>query len=310
MIFRAFLLLFVMASLSFPQTKLSGDIGGMTIDSSGNPYIITENVTIPAEKSTHIGAGCVLLFEAFTGMIVTGTLRAAGTMNHPVVFTSVNDQRYNPSSQKEAEPFDWNGVYITPESEEVSLSNIVLAFSVYGIKSEKSALTLNNATFNANGQFHFTVNDSMPRVTEGVPFDYGKVEEPEEPKTLEVAQKSRSYRRSLLLPIALGATGCAAGAAGAIFFVKSTDAADNYDASTNHVRQKEFLEEYERSRGIAVACAAVAAAALPASVLLYVRAMKSEKNTVAIRLSPGLDAQFQPLIRMGVVVDIGKGAFR
>ncbi|MBD3317363.1 MAG: hypothetical protein GF344_16365 [Chitinivibrionales bacterium] len=306
--YRALVSALLLAAIAAGQTSLSGDIGGMTLDSTGNPFIVADNLTIPAGKTTIIGEGCVLLFKAFTGMVVYGSLKAKGTLNHPVVFTSANDQRYNPSSETPPQPFDWNGVYVTEESEEVSLSNFVLAFSVYGVKSEKEMLSLNNATFNANGQFHFTVNDSIARVTDGVPYSYVKTEEPIEPQpTPEISKKpeSKSGGPSLVLPITTGATGVVAGIGAAASFISGKKTHNDYLAESDPVRQNDIYRKHKLFRGAGFVLSAVAAAAIPTSVILFLRPKRTAKDKVAIQITPGLSPDFEPVIHMGVAVTLG-----
>jgi hypothetical protein len=168
------LLCIISASTSFAQQTLSGNIGGMTFEATSTPYIITDNITIEKGRKTIIKEGCVFLFRPFTGIIVNGSIIVEGSLKSPVVFSSINDKKYNPQSDLLPNPFDWNGILIASNSGSVTFSNIVLEYSVYGIKSQKEALILNNATFKSNGQFHFTVDEKIMPVAEELPFSYSQ----------------------------------------------------------------------------------------------------------------------------------------
>jgi hypothetical protein len=66
---------------------------------------------------------CAFLFKPFTGMIVDGSLKAEGTLQNPVVFTTVNDGKYNPNSRQLPNPFDWNGIQVS--------AGIILPFTIW-----------------------------------------------------------------------------------------------------------------------------------------------------------------------------------
>jgi hypothetical protein len=156
-------------NISLAKTHLSGNIGGMTFTPSGNPYLVSDNIIIEPNKKTVIKAGCAFLFKEFSGMRVDGELIVKGTLDSPVVFTSANDSLFSQHAQQLANPFDWNGILITEKATGVELSNFILAYSVYGIKSQKEKFSIINGTFKANGQFHVTVKDSIKPVVDGMP---------------------------------------------------------------------------------------------------------------------------------------------
>ena len=168
--YRTFALALVFSIRVCAQTTLSGTIGGMTLDSTGNPYLIIDNLTVPSGKSLRINAGCVLLFKPFTGVVVEGSIEVLGTGESPVAFTSENDSRYNLQSSEAASPFDWNGIHITRDSDEAWFCNTLIAYSVYGLKSESRQVRLENGVFYQNGQFHFTIRDRIGRIPDLWPF--------------------------------------------------------------------------------------------------------------------------------------------
>jgi hypothetical protein len=167
----SFILLFTAVSFSFTPLKNLTDT--TTLSSDKSPYIIEENLTVKEGQMLKIEKGCVLLFNPFCGLIVDGTLRIEGTMKMPVVFTTVNDTFYNDTSSTPPNPFDWNGILIGAKAKHIALTNFILTYSVYGIKSMKEEFTINNGTFNYNGQFHVVVNEAIKPAIDGVPYNYG-----------------------------------------------------------------------------------------------------------------------------------------
>jgi hypothetical protein len=156
------------------QTPLSGaveNLVALSIDKS--PYIIEDNLTIKETGRLTIEKGCVLLFKPFTGIIVDGSLIAEGTLSEPVVFTTVNDNKFNKKSDVLPNPFDWNGLLITEKAKNVRLSNFILAYSVYGIRSMKVELAITNGSFKNNGQFHMAVNEKIQPISDSIPYYYG-----------------------------------------------------------------------------------------------------------------------------------------
>ncbi len=150
------------------------------------------------------------LFKPFTGFVIEGSLTVAGSIEKPVVFTSENDAKYNPAPQQLANPFDWNGIYITQKAQIVKLSNFMLEYSVYGVKSLKEEFVISNGTFTHNGQFHVTVKDSIKNVSDDIPFSFGKKYE----KQLNAENKSGN-KTTWRKPVGIGLTGLGLAAIGA-----------------------------------------------------------------------------------------------
>jgi hypothetical protein len=206
------------------ETHVSGDIKSAALDSSGNPYIVDQDVVVPAGKKLTIREGCVFLFKGFTGLNVSGQLHVAGSAKHPVIFTSVNDGDFNPKSDQLPNPFDWNGILVAKESGGGLFENIQLRYSVYGIKSQSTNVSIQNGIFRQNGQFHFTVNEKIQYVQDNIPYSYsGAAGEPEKgvsqnlktaaDKTPE-AKKAKTSNSTLVFrytSLGVGIVGIAAG---------------------------------------------------------------------------------------------------
>jgi hypothetical protein len=164
-----FIILFIFCLNSFSQTIISGDVSGMIFRSTGNPWIVQENISIPYNGTAIVKSGCIFLFKPFTGVIVNGSFLVEGKPENPVVFTSINNDE---AIMQNPEPFDWNGVLIEKTAQTVNLSNFLIAYSVYGLKSKKENITIKKGIFRQNGQFHFTINDKIQEVLSDIPYNY------------------------------------------------------------------------------------------------------------------------------------------
>lgn len=194
------------------QTTLSGNIGGMTLEQTGNPYLVTETITVQSGKTTIVKPGCVFLFKPFCGIEIQGTLVVAGVRDSPVVFTSINDINYNKASEQASAPFDWNGITIGSDAKKIHLANFMLAYSVYGIKAVQNNISIENGIFLQNGQFHFTVKGAIQQVPENLPYSYN----PDQNNNNGVTAKPA--RPATIAAIATGGAGVVCGAVSAIFW--------------------------------------------------------------------------------------------
>jgi hypothetical protein len=167
------LIIGAIAAVACGRTPVAGDIHGFAFSKDRSPYVVEKEIVVPGGKTVRIPSGCVLLFSPFTGLRVEGRLIVEGSQDEPVVFTSIHDTTYNPESTQLANPFDWNGIYITKASARSFLNNFELMFSVYGIKSESENIVIQNGIFRQNGQFHFTIDDKIQYVQDNIPFSSG-----------------------------------------------------------------------------------------------------------------------------------------
>jgi hypothetical protein len=257
----------VISTPVFSQTTLSGNIGGLTLEASGNPFLVTDNLTIPEGKMLIVKNGCVILFKAFTGLIVNGALSVEGTLEKPVVFTSEYDDRYNSQSKQLPNPFDWNGILISQKASNVKLSNFILEYSVYGVKSQKEEFIINNGTFSRNGQFHVTVGDQIKNVVEDIPFNFGK--EPEtDKKPIKTAAPGASHK-----PVAIvtGVTGAVSLGVSGLFFSRMLGYLKEYDASSQKSVQNAAMENAMTARNTGIVFAAAGAALVTTGIVIHVR---------------------------------------
>lgn len=222
----------------FAETHITGDITGMTFESGGNPFIVEQDILIPAESKAVIKEGCVFLFKPFTGLTIHGHLAVEGTLEKPVVFSSVNDGEFNPSSEQLPNPFDWNGILLSRESGTVSIKNFGLRFSVYGIKSQNTNIILENGIFRQNGQFHFTINDKIQYVQDNIPYSYNgtlveqdkKPSKPKQPEGNGVSGKPATSTTKNVIRYSCLTIGVVGGVCGVIFGVTANSIYNNFKA--------------------------------------------------------------------------------
>jgi hypothetical protein len=163
----------VYASFIIAETRIKGDLTGMNLDESGNPFIIEQDIIVPNGQKVVIKEGCIFLFNPFTGLQVQGELKVEGSQEKPVIFTSIYDS-YNKESPQLPNPFDWNGILVARESGTVSFTNFELQYSVYGIKSQNPGIKIQNGVFKQNGQFHFTLMDKIQFVQDNISYTFNQ----------------------------------------------------------------------------------------------------------------------------------------
>ena len=234
------------------ETHLSGDIRSATFDSTGNPYIVDQNVVVPGGKRLTIEEGCVFLFKGFTGLNVLGRIHVAGSARRPVVFTSVNDRDNNPKSDSLPSPFDWNGILIAKESDSALFENFQLRYSLYGIKSQNTSVAIRNAIFGQNGQFNFTINGKPQYIQDNILYSYNPSDAGGKPEKTSVAppverpitgktDTTKTILRPILRYSSLG-VGAVGIVVGAIFLSKRSQTLSDRDAP-------DFIKKYPNDPG-------------------------------------------------------------
>lgn len=243
---KSVLMLLAAAAAAGAQTTISGNIGDMTLDSTGNPFIVEKDIVVPKGKSLTIKEGCAVLFKQFTGLTIQGSCTVNGTQDHPVVFTSINDAAYNKTTVQEAGAFDWNGITVEKKSGSVVFVCIDLRYSVYGIKSQNPGIVIRQSVFNHNGQFHFTMNEKIQNVQENQSFSFNDnpsvqgAAAPAPEKRAEPGKSNKVLRLSLL---GVGSAGAVAG------IITSINAASKY-SDWKHIEEETdplpAVGEYEK----------------------------------------------------------------
>ncbi len=297
----------MMSSLSVTgETHLSDDIGGKIFEASGNPYIIDQDVEIAKNSQTVIKAGCIFLFKSFTGINIYGSLLVEGTSEEPVVFTSINDANFNAEASQLPNAFDWNGIYVAEGAGDVKLRNFRLMYSVFGIKSRKDEITIQNGYFKQNGQFHFTINDNIHYVQDNISYSYN-VEEKKQPaattqtdtkasekeKVPVKKEKSRKGRGRRAAAFITGGVCLASGVVCLITGIQAKQDRDLLDDETNFETPDDWNDlndTFKAKRAAAIITGAVAGATFPVSLLLFV---KKDKSTMTKKVSLDIEAGFE-----------------
>jgi hypothetical protein len=230
-----------LCALAVAQTTISGSLGDMTLDSTGNPFIVEKDITVPKGKTLTINEGCALLFKQFTGLTIQGGCMVNGTKAHPVVLTSINDQSYNKTAAQEAGAFDWNGITVTKKAGPCVFTCINVRYSVYGIKSQNPGVIIRESAFNQNGQFHFTINEKIQAVQENQPYSYNDT--PQE-LTAAVAknEKSRNFKILRYSLLGVGSVGAVTG------LIMSINASSKYSHWKDIEKEPPQPGEYEKRR--------------------------------------------------------------
>jgi len=92
----------------------------------GSPYVVQWTPYVPTSKTLIIEPGVVMKFkDIYSGMTIDGTLKAIGTENKKIVFTSYKDKEYGGSGGAAG---DWKQIYFSPESSNSELNNVIVRY--------------------------------------------------------------------------------------------------------------------------------------------------------------------------------------
>ncbi len=167
-----FPLVLLAAVYSPSRASEPGDSAGDTLSGllasvvkpGARPFIVAGDLYVPPGTTVKIKKGTVFLFKSFTGLHVQGTLLAHGTLEDPIVFTSENDREWNPAAAVEAVPFDWNGIYLDEGAIGTELSDCLVRFSVFGLKSQTEHFRLKNIRFAFNGKADLSIKGERQKI--------------------------------------------------------------------------------------------------------------------------------------------------
>jgi hypothetical protein len=176
---------------------LSGPLPGM-LTANKSPYLVLADVYVPQGQTVIVEPGVVVLFAAFTGLKVQGTLLAKGASEKPIIFTSVNDQVHNPASTLKAAPYDWNGIQITEDGIGSHLAYCAVRYSVYGIASMTRYIRIGPTIFQENGRADLTIEGHEHEVGSG-PYEYNMaIHAKQLPDSLIILRDPRAGPRAVL----------------------------------------------------------------------------------------------------------------
>ena len=163
-----FLALLTAVTVAQAQTYLTGEMSGSL---GPGTYIVTGTIYVLRGQTLKILPGTFLYFDQFSGITVLGTLFSEGSLDSPVVMTSIRE-REDTAIRQRSEAFDWNGIEITTEASYVEFRNTRIRHSVYGfnIKNNQTNIKLERVEFYNNGYASVVREGNMVEVQQNVPF--------------------------------------------------------------------------------------------------------------------------------------------
>lgn len=242
------------------ETVIRENISAISFNVQNSPFIVESDIFIPPGKIVEIEKGCVFLFKPFTGLTIYGSLTVKGTVDARVVFTTINDTVFMPHSIQPPEPFAWNGITISKNAVDVSLHYFDICYPVYGIKSQKASVVIENGRFHAVGQYLLTIDEQVMNIDDSIPFYYNMQSNNIKLDSLDLRDKSgkksklrkKSFKylpEILLLTAGLGGAG-----AGTYFLnqsnnnvLKYNEPPGNYTASERGLFKKESESKMNNS---------------------------------------------------------------
>jgi hypothetical protein len=274
---------FLIGLPAFAQTTLSGRIGGMTLDSTGNPYLIMSEIIVDKGQTLALKPGCILLFRQFTGLRVNGSLIVEGSQVNPVIFTTVNDNQYNPASKQTANPFDWNGLLVETGAGRVIMSFFTLAYSGYGLRSKFQNINISNGVFRRNGQAHFLLNDKLMPVADDIPYSYSIA--------LQAASTPFSMTvRKVAFPVVLGISGVLFGGSAYYFYHRKNALHREYSVGTNQTDLERKTDAESKAFVWMEAFSGASAICVSSAAVLFIVGARSEKHkdTGKVKMAAGI----------------------
>ncbi len=128
-----------------PDT-LTGDLPPVILNRKA-PYIVAQDIIVPYGKSVAIESGSVFLFAPKTSLIINGQLRASGSSDRAVVFTSLRDNNYNRSAKDGAQPQDWQGIMLSKDASGSTLRFCAILYAAEGLVSATRYIELASCLF-------------------------------------------------------------------------------------------------------------------------------------------------------------------
>ena len=275
------------------ETIIRENISAVSFVNQNSPFIVETDIFIPPGKSVVIEKGCVFLFKPFTGLTIYGSLTVNGTKESRVVFTTINDTVYSHHSTQPPEPFAWNGITIGKNAVDVSLHFFDICYPVYGIKSQRASVVIDNGLFHSVGQYQLTIDEQVLNIDESIPFFYNTLTNKVVPDSSASVQsgKNRKERSKVIkyIPeIVLFAAGLGGAGVGTNFILKSNDYAQRRDGPRNKVMDSDRIKynnEYEANKKYAYYSYGGSAVCVAGAIVFAVVHHKDNKKLQKISLS-------------------------
>lgn len=164
-----FIIIFFFLQIPESAEFIGGQVSGIL---HKGDYVITESILVMENQKLTISPGCVLYFEPFCGIKVSGELFCKGTSSEPIFLTSKNVMHNSEDSNSSAEAFDWNGLEITNEAIAAVFTYTNISHCTFGIqvKSKKAHIDLHNVIFDDIGYSSLCRETKLIDVKPGIPF--------------------------------------------------------------------------------------------------------------------------------------------
>ncbi|NDB35862.1 MAG: T9SS C-terminal target domain-containing protein [Flavobacteriia bacterium] len=94
----------------FSQTNVSGNVSG-TWTAANSPYLVTNNIGVPAGQTLVIQPGVQVVFQGFYRFGITGQLVAEGSAAQPITFSRQDTTGWYNDQQMAG---GWRGIYFAP----------------------------------------------------------------------------------------------------------------------------------------------------------------------------------------------------
>lgn len=131
----------------------------------GSPYLIQESITVAEGAVLTLEPGTIVQFNPGASLIVNGTLKALGTQDQKIIFTSyrdnenrelkIKDRRSQLSSSvlDSPAPGDWGQIYFSDTSLNSLLDHVIVRYGRHNIQISGSSPTITHSsmTYGANG---------------------------------------------------------------------------------------------------------------------------------------------------------------
>ncbi|MBW7884164.1 MAG: matrixin family metalloprotease [Caldilineaceae bacterium] len=147
-----------LSGITFQDNALNGvevaaeNLASDTWDNSEVVYIVTHDVTIPADQTLTVMPGIVVKFASGANLYVDHGLHAAGTDNAPIYFTSLTDDAVGGDTNGDGSTTlptvgDWGYIQFNDRSDDDSLiQHLVFRYSGHFAGSNYGAIRLENAS--------------------------------------------------------------------------------------------------------------------------------------------------------------------
>jgi hypothetical protein len=150
---------------------LSGDLPDV-VESRGGAFYVKSDIVVPPGRTVVVKPGSILLFKNFTGLQVQGVLLARGSKEHPVIFTSENDDRRGATSGVAPAPYDWNGITVHESAPGTAFEYCGVFYSLFGINALTPDVTFRQCRFGSNGKADLTLA-GVKQTVGSAPFSFG-----------------------------------------------------------------------------------------------------------------------------------------